>query len=168
MLFFKIWWHLNAFIRKIFFEIIYCNKLSLGRNVTFRKSFTLLIDKNAKIHIGNRVFFNNYCSVVSMNNIFIGDDCIFGENVKIYDHNHRFNIKDKTIAEQGFKTAPIIIKENCWVANDVVILKGVTIGENSVIGAGCIIDRDIPPNSVCKLSTQLDVSKIDYRGHICA
>lgn len=166
MIFFKIWWHLNAFIRKTFFKLIYRNKLVLGRNVTFRKSFTLLIDKNAQVHIGNRVFFNNYCSVVSMNNIFIGNDCIFGENVKIYDHNHRFNVKGKVISEQGFKTAPIIIKDNCWIANNVVVLKGVTIGENSVIGAGCIVEEDIPPNSVYRTSSQDCVSRIKYKNNI--
>lgn len=99
-----------------------------------------------------------------MNNIFIGDDCIFGENVKIYDHNHRFNVREKAIAEQGFKTAPIVIKNNCWIANDVVILKGVTIGENSVIGAGCIVSEDVPANSVLQISNELiKISQIKYR-----
>lgn len=163
MIFFKIWWHLNAFVRKILFKLVYCNKLVLGEDITFRKSFTLLIDENAKVHIGNRAFFNNYCSIVSMNDIFIGDDCIFGENVKIYDHNHRFNIKDQVIAEQGFKTAPIIIRNNCWIANNVVILKGVTIGENSVIGAGCVICKDIPANSVVTIDEKIKVSSLSYR-----
>lgn len=107
-----------------------------------------MIGSNAKVHIGNRVFFNNYCSVVSLDDIYIGDDCIFGENVKIYDHNHRFDVKDKRKAEQGFKTDAVIIKDNCWIANNVVILKGVTIGENSVIGAGCIVNKDVAANSV--------------------
>lgn len=164
MILFKIWWHFNAFVRKKIFKLIYCRKLVLGNNVTFRKNFTLLIDKSGKVHIGNRVFFNNYCSVVSMDNIFIGDNCIFGENVKIYDHNHRFNIKGKVIAEQGFKTAPIVIKNNCWIANNVVILKGVTIGENSVIGVGCIVSEDVPANSVLQLNHGINkLSQITYK-----
>lgn len=164
MIIFKILWHLNAFVWKIIFKLIYCNKLALGEKVTFRKGFTLLIDKAGKVHIGNGVFFNNYCSVVSMNNIYIGNDCIFGENVKIYDHNHRFNKRNKAIAEQGFKTAPIVIKDNCWIANDVVILKGVTIGENSVIGAGCIVNKDVPANSVLQISNGLNkLSRIEYK-----
>jgi acetyltransferase-like isoleucine patch superfamily enzyme len=113
MIFFKIYWHLNAFMRKLFLRIIYWRKLNMGESVAFRKGFTLLIDRTAKVHIGNRVFFNNYCSVVAMDDIYIGDDCIFGENVKIYDHNHRFNVKNKAVATQGFKTVPIIIKDNC-------------------------------------------------------
>ena len=164
MILFKICWHLNAIIKNFLFKIIYCNKLTLGKHVTFRKGFTLLIDSAAKVHIGDRVFFNNYCSVVSMNNIFIGSDCIFGENVKIYDHNHRFNIKNEPKAKQGFKTAPIMIKDNCWIANDVVILKGVTIGENSVIGAGCIVKEDVPPNSVMQMYASQKISMINYHA----
>lgn len=164
MIFFKIYWHLNAFMRKLFLRIIYWRKLNMGGSVTFRKGFTLLIDRTAKVHIGNRVFFNNYCSVVAMDDIYIGDDCIFGENVKIYDHNHRFNVKNKTIATQGFKTAPIIIKDNCWIANDVVILKGIVIGENSVIGAGCVISEDVPANSLVQLIPKMNkISHISYR-----
>ena len=163
MIFFKVWWHLNAIIWKLLFKIIYYNRLKLGGGVTFRKDFTLLIDGPAKVSIGDRCFFNNFCSVVAMDNIIIGNDCIFGENVKIYDHNHRFTIKGKVKAKQGYKTAPIVIKDNCWIANDVVILKGVTIGENCVIGAGCIIKEDIPPDTVVTPRYSLDVNTIQYR-----
>ena len=107
-----------------------------------------MIGSNAKVHIGNRVFFNNYCSVVSLDDIYIGDDCIFGENVKIYDHNHRFDVKDKRKAEQGFKTDAVIIKDNCWIANNVVILKGVTIGRGCNVAAGAVVNKSTPPYSI--------------------
>ena len=163
MIFFKLYWHVSAFLHKLFFKLIYFRELETGENVTFRKRFTLLIDKRAKVHIGDRVFFNNYCSVVSLNNIYIGDDCIFGEGVKIYDHNHRFNMINRKKAEQGFKSSPIIIEKNCWIANDVMILKGVTIGENSVIGAGCVISKDIPANTVVTNAEKTNISALSYQ-----
>ena len=78
----------------------------------------------------------------------IGDGTLLGENVKIYDHNHKFNKTNISIKDQGFSVAPVIIGAHCWIGSNVIILKGVTIGDNCVIGAGCIIYKDVPNNSV--------------------
>ena len=107
-----------------------------------------MIDKQGEIVIGSNVFFNNYCSLNAMQHISIGDGTIFGENVKVYDHNHFYKNPDVPINEQGFTSSPINIGKHCWIASNVVILKGVTIGNNSVIGAGCIIYKDVPANTV--------------------
>ena len=107
-----------------------------------------MIDKTGKVIIGNNVFFNNYCSINANEQITIGDGTQFGENVKVYDHNHCYKDVDVPIKEQGFTTAPISIGKHCWIGSNVVILKGVTIGDNCVIGAGCIIYKDVPANTV--------------------
>lgn len=107
-----------------------------------------MIDKTGKVIIGNNVFFNNYCSINANEQITIGDGTLFGENVKVYDHNHCYKDIDVPIKEQGFTTAPISIGKHCWIGSNVVILKGVTIGDNCVIGAGCIIYKDVPANTV--------------------
>lgn len=83
-----------------------------------------------------------------MERIVIEDNCIFGECVKIYDHNHRFSNLNKKIAEQGYSLGEIYIEKNCWIGSNVVILKGVHIGEGSVIGANCTISEDLSPLSV--------------------
>ena len=157
----KIFWHLNAIIKIFFFKIIFGNKLEMGKNITFRKGFSLLID-GGKISIGNNVFFNNYCSIVSHESISIGDNCIFGENVKIYDHNHRFNINDIK-KNQGFSSQAMKIGKNCWLANNVILLKGAEIGDNSVIGAGCIIKGKIPADVIVRKNDKYDFQKIEYR-----
>lgn len=120
------------------------------------------MDGNGKVTIGNNVFFNNDCSIVAHNNIIIGNNCIFGENVKIYDHNHRFNRK-MLIKSQGFSSAPITIGENCWIANSVIILKGASIGNNCVIGAGCVIDKIIPDNTIVKIQHSLVSENISFK-----
>ena len=94
------------------------------------------------------MFFNNYCTVCVLKEITIGEGTIFGENVKIYDHNHIYVIPLKPIKQQGYTSAPIHIGSHCWIGSNVTILKGVTIGDNSVVGAGCVIFKDIPANSV--------------------
>ena len=94
----------------------------------------------------------NYHDVPNNILVKIGNDCIFGENIKIYDHNHNFKDKTKLISQQGFNTESVIIDSNCWIASNVIILKGVHIGSNSVIGAGVIVYKNVPANSVlvCK------------------
>lgn len=97
--------------------------------------------------ISNKCFFNNYCTLASMARITIGEGTIFGENVKIYDHNHCYKDISTPIKEQGYTSAPIKIGRHCWIASNVTILKGVTIGDNCVIGAGCVVYKDVPANT---------------------
>ena len=89
---------------------------------------------------------NNYCSINCLENIEIGENTLFGEGVKIYDHNHQYS--SEKIEHQKFTTAPVKIGKNCWLGSNVIILKGVTIGDNVILGAGCVIYKDIPANSI--------------------
>lgn len=83
---------------------------------------------------------------MSRNKILIGSGSSIGPNVCIYDHNHRF---DKTGHKKNeFRDSPIIIGKNVWIAANCSILKGAQIGENCIIGAGCVISGVIPPNSL--------------------
>lgn len=149
MILLKLYLHLKAYFYLFLYKIIYGKSFQFGRKVTFRKGFTLIIEgKEAEVSISDGVFFNNYCSVCSMNKIEIGKNTIFGENVKIYDHNHNYKNTSVLIKNQGFNSKPIIIGENCWIGSNVVILKGVKIGDNSVIGAGCVIFKDVESGSV--------------------
>lgn len=111
-----------------------------------------MADRGSRIAVGNYVFFNNYCSLNASQEITIGDYTIFGEGVKVYDHNHCYRDHTRPIKEQGYSVAPVHIGAHCWIASNVVILKGVHIGDRSVIGAGCIIHKDVPACSVvvCK------------------
>ena len=161
MIIYKIIWHINAFFKKIFLKLIYGKSIYFGKRNTFRKRFNLAIDKGGKVKIGDYCFFNNDCSINIQSNLEIGKDCIFGENVKIYDHNHVFKDSNQLIRNQGFKTAPIKIGNNCWICSNVIILKGVKIGDNCVIGAGCVIKENIDSDSIvkCKDNIELEVVK---------
>lgn len=155
----KILFKINCIFKIIFFKIIYGRKFEFGEKFTFRKGFSLIIDgKNAKVKIGDNVFLNNFCTIAAMKNITIGNNTIFGENVKIYDHNHLFSNPKISIKNQGYNSAKITIGENCWIASNVVILKGVTIGNYSVIGAGNVVFKDVPENTVL-LSKQEQILK---------
>jgi acetyltransferase-like isoleucine patch superfamily enzyme len=100
------------------------------------------------LKIGNNVFFNNYCSITCLHSITIGDNCQFGESVKFYDHNHQYKVTDQLINAQGYTKGRILIGNNCWFGSNVVVLKDVDIGDNVVVGAGCVIHKSIPSNTV--------------------
>lgn len=127
--------------------MLYGKCLKVGR-ITFRERFNLTICKG-EININNGVFFNHDCSLSSNGaSISIGEGTIFGEGVKIYDHNHCYKNTSRLIKEQGYTSAPVVIGSHCWIGSNVVILKGVTIGDNVVIGAGCVIYKDVSSNTV--------------------
>ena len=126
-------------------KIAYKERLSLGNDFAFRKRLEINITgKDAKISIGSNVFFNNDCSLNSKIGISIGDDCIFGEGVKIYDHNHEYKDFEAPIYKQGYKIRCVTIGRGCWIGSNSIILPGSSIGERTIIGAGCIINGDIP------------------------
>lgn len=117
-------------------------------------------DTNGSIQIGRDCFFNNGCSINCNNQIVIGNGSLFGENVKIYDHNHRFN-KDELIKNQGFSNGKVSIGNHCWIGSNVVILKNTIINDNCVIGAGCIISGEIPENTIVKTNSNYKLEKIN-------
>lgn len=133
-----------------FYINYFCPNITIGENLNFRKGLNINCEKAACIKIGKRCFFNNYCSLNAHESIEIGNDCIFGEGVKIYDHNHKFDHCNMSIQSQGFSSKKVVIGENCWIGSNVVILPGTTIGSGTVIGAGCVIKGNIGEHLVVK------------------
>ena len=121
-------------------------EISIGDSCAIRRYSTIFANAGSKIQIGKGVFFNHNCSVYSRQSILIEDNCIFGPNVCIYDHNHVFDFDGAKPNE--YKTAAVHIKKNCWIGANAVVLKGVTIGESSVIGAGVVVRNNVPPHSL--------------------
>ncbi|WP_430487085.1 acyltransferase [Lactobacillus delbrueckii subsp. bulgaricus] len=160
MLFLKLWYHINCMFKKALFSMIYGKRLHYGKKFQFRKGFSLGIEDQGRIKIGDDCFFNNYCSIVSQGNVKIGDGSIFGENVKIYDHNHRFNDLTKSIKAQGYSVGTVEIGKHCWIGSNVTLLKGAKIGDNCVIGAGSVINGIIESGMIVKPSDKYEKIKI--------
>lgn len=99
------------------------------------------------ITLNGYVFFNSNVSLNCLDQITFGSNCIVGENVKFYDHDHIFD-SQSLFYNSGFKTGAISIGNNVWIGAGAIILKGVTIGDNVVIGAGSIVNKDISSNVV--------------------
>lgn len=150
-------------IKKSILKMIYRKRFFYGKQFYFRKRFNLLIEKGGIVQIGDRVFFNNDCSINCVEAIKIGSYTIFGENVKIFDHNHIFNKKEIPVSSQGLSHETVSIGRNCWIGSNVTILKGANIGNNCVIGAGCVISKNIPDQTIVRLNTNQTQEKIIYR-----
>lgn len=80
--------------------------------------------------------------------IVIEDDVLLGPNVSIYSSTHNFDDITKPVKEQGYNVSGVLLKKGCWVGVNSVILPGVTIGQNSVIGANSVVTKDIPDFSI--------------------
>jgi len=79
----------------------------------------------------------------------IGKCCMLGPEIVFYTSNHRFDRIDIPMCKQGFgELKPITIEDDCWIGRRVIILPGVTIGHGSIIGAGAVVSKDIPPYSI--------------------
>lgn len=152
---YKIYFHICAVIKRLLLKLLFGRRFMVGKGVTWRRRFSVMIEPDGRCDIGDNVFFNNDCSINCIQHIVIGQGCLFGEGVKIYDHNHRFRSLNKTIKEQGYSTGEIVIGNNCWIGSNVVILKGAQIGNNCVIGAGCVIDQRILDNTIVKMNREV-------------
>lgn len=82
-------------------------------------------------------------------NVTIGKYCMLGPEIVFYTNNHNTERTDIPMCQQGFKPdRPIVIEDDCWIGRRVIVLPGVTIGRGSIIGAGAVVSRSIPPYSI--------------------
>lgn len=98
------------------------------------------------VHFGNYVYANFGLTCVDDTHIYVGDCVMFGPRVTLATANHPILPELREKAYQYNK--PIHIGRNCWLGSGVVVVPGVTIGENTVIGAGSVVTKDIPANVV--------------------
>jgi galactoside O-acetyltransferase len=115
----------------------------------------LFCNKEGRIAIGNHVFMN-HVSIVSNYQVTVGNNCLFAPNVRVTDANsHPLSCsarerQAKEICRKKVDTyesggGPVIIEDNVWLCMDVIVLPSVRIGYGSVVGAGSVVVKDIPP-----------------------
>lgn len=116
---------------------------SVGENVCIEHNFHC--DFGFNIHVGNNFYAGYNCTILDMAEVKIGDNCLIAPNVGIYTAGHNIHPADRH--KTGF-AKPITIGNNVWIGGHCVIIGGVTIGNNSIIAAGAVVTRDVPPDTV--------------------
>ncbi len=111
------------------------------------------------VHFGKGVYANFNLTLVDDTHIYVGDHTMFGPNVVLATAGHPILPELRPLAYQY--NLPIHIGENCWLGAGVIVLPGVTIGKNTVIGAGSVVTKDIPENVVavgnpCKVLREIN------------
>lgn len=96
------------------------------------------------IRIGKNVFINHACSFLDLGGITVEDDVLIGPRVNLTTENHPVDPTKRKYLD----LKPIHIKRNAWIGAGVTILPGITIGENSIVAAGAVVNRDVPDNSI--------------------
>lgn len=105
-----------------------------------------------KLVIGDNVHLGNNCHISAINSINIGNNLLTGKNVYISDHSHGKILKDDyllpPIKRKLYSKGKVVIGDNVWLGNNVCVLPGVKIGDNSVVGANSVVTKNIPSNTV--------------------
>jgi acetyltransferase-like isoleucine patch superfamily enzyme len=141
-----------------FIKIVNMNKITIGDDTRIHSGYTNFVGafnktsiwagQEAQINIGSNVGISN-ATIMAEVGIRIDSFVYIGGGTRIYDNDFHAIDREQRINEPGvIPSAPIHIKEGAFIGGHSIILKGVTIGENSVVGAGSLVTRDIPANEI--------------------
>jgi acetyltransferase-like isoleucine patch superfamily enzyme len=109
------------------------------------------VSSDARLVIGNRVGINYQTTISVAKHVCIGDDTIMAANVQIYDNPSHPLSPARRLRRESFALAdarPVVLGRNVWICTGAIILAGVTIGDNSVVAAGSVVTKSVPPDTL--------------------
>ncbi len=115
-----------------------------GQDVIIRPP--LLLDYGINFSIGDRSFVNYNLVALDVARITIGEDCFLGPNVQLLTPSHPIEPGPRRARWESAK--PIVLGNNVWLGGGVIVLPGVTIGDNTIVGAGSVVTKDLPADVV--------------------
>lgn len=130
-------------------QLILDNQVVLGNSMANAGSVPILLQPrsaDACIHIGENTWLSNGVEIIAQSSVTVGKDCLIGARTLILDSDFHGLSPDERRLAGAIK--PVTIKDNVWIGSDVTLLKGVTIENDAVVGAGCIVTKDTPPGAI--------------------
>ena len=121
------------------------NAFSIGSESTI-EDFSAINNGVGAVAIGERTRIGLSNTIIGP--VTIGNDVRLAQNVVLSGLNHNYSDNDRPIHEQGVTTAPITIEDETWIGANAVIVAGRTVGKHSIVAAGSVVTRDVPPYSV--------------------
>ncbi|HUL21095.1 MAG TPA: DapH/DapD/GlmU-related protein [Thermodesulfobacteriota bacterium] len=137
--------------------------IRIGDDVRILRGVTMSTTPSGKIHIGSSSHVGESTIIFSDISIQIGDNVIIGPQNIIVDFDHTYASFEIPINQQGINRKEVTIEEDVWISSHCVIIKGVKIGKGAVIGAGSVVNREIPAYSV---AAGVPIRVIKKRGYI--
>lgn len=149
-------YHTAEEIRQLFSELI-------GKPVdaSFGMFPPFYTDCGKNITVGKNVFINTGCRFQDQGGIRIGDHVLIGHNVVLATLNHDFAPYNRATMHP----APIHIEDRVWIGANATVVPGVTIGENSIVAAGAVVTKDVPPNTIVGGVPAKVLKRIDENGN---
>lgn len=132
----------------------------IGKESIIESPFHCTYGKN--IHIGDHVFLNVSCAILDCNEVRIGHHVMIGPFVQIYTAAHHIRAETRIMGLEVAK--PIVIEDNVWLGGGAILLPGVTIGRNAVVGGGAVVSRDVPANTVVGGNPARVIKEIDQQS----
>lgn len=131
-------------------QLVGAERVTLGSRVYFGPGCWLLThEPQGSLEIGDDTSIAGYCVLSAAASVRIGRSVLFARNVYIADHRHGFELGDTPIIDQPLADIrPVVVQDGAWLGQNVVLLPGVTVGANAVVGANSVIREDVPPRSV--------------------
>ncbi len=154
--------------RYILVKLFFFKKIALNGIGLIGHAVYLHVSKKGKMTLGSRPIISDYAELMAVGDLTIGDKfsmnrfsriCAYekisiGNNVTIaqfvtiLDHDHNYYFVDNNLNLSGYTTGPVSIGNNVWIGDKVTILKGVSIGDNVVIAANSVVNKDFPGNCI--------------------
>jgi acetyltransferase-like isoleucine patch superfamily enzyme len=128
--------------------LIFGDKVTVGSYAIIRPTNLYGGEAGIGLKVGNNSSIGPYAYIGCSGYIEIGDNVMMSPRVSIYSENHVFADTAIPMIEQGVRRSFVKIEDDCWLASNSVILAGVTIGKGSVVAAGSIVTKDVPPYSI--------------------
>ena len=124
------------------------NKINIKDRARLERGVDIRSLYDTHITIDENAYIGPYVVIAGTGNIKIGKNCLIAPHCGIFANNHIFSDPTRPIEEQGITSKGIVIEDDCWLGHNVTVIDGVKIGKGSIIGAGSVVNKNIPPFSI--------------------
>jgi acetyltransferase-like isoleucine patch superfamily enzyme len=134
--------------RRLELQIAKGARIRFGRFVWLGDGTKIRCHDDGQVEIGEKTVFGQECTISAYRRVRIGEQCVIADRAMFIDFDHGVVEVERTIRAQGIYKREVEVGANCWIGYNACILRGVRVGDNSVIGANAVVTSNVPANAV--------------------
>jgi acetyltransferase-like isoleucine patch superfamily enzyme len=135
--------------------------VSIGAGASI-KDYAVINANQGHVSVGERGWIGPYCLIYGNGGVEIGADVLIAAHTSVNTVSHVADRTDVPMNDQGIRCDPVVIEDDVWIGLNCTILQGVVIGRGSIVGAGAVVTRDLPPGSI---AVGVPARVVGQRGH---